>query len=353
MISLRRLSQYVGFMCSLQAAKLTKKRIPLIVILCVTNKCNLKCWYCYGEHPLKNAWQDFSTKELLIMIRTLRGLGTLILQLQGGEPLLRTDIRLIIEEAKKCGMLCDMVTNGILIPQKLDAVRLLDKICISLDGPARLTDSNRGEGVFDRVVTGISAASELGLPVRISAVLTQDTDTEDIDWLLDFCRKRSLLVNFSPSFDFIGQSRGSDFKPHIVADKKMRLLFQHILNCKKKGQAIQFSQKSYALALQWPLEYSNMTVQDSDSRTRRYPHCYHGDYIFFIDSDGSVRPCCNFWGRKSANIRVEGLSKAILLTERLGCGSCYVPAYIDRNLFFEGAISTWFNYIIHSLRGEA
>jgi MoaA/NifB/PqqE/SkfB family radical SAM enzyme len=346
------LKQHLKFMYALSRAKLAGKNIPLIAILGLTNKCNLNCWYCYGEHPFRKDWKDFSTQELLGIIRELHGLGTLILQLQGGEPLIRNDLEPLIREAKRLGMVCDMVTNGVLIPQRLEIIRLLDKICISLDGPRLLNDRNRGEGTFDQVLSGIQCACRTGIPVRISAVLTEDTTIEDIEWLISFCRKNGLLVNFSPSFDFVGQLTESGFKPHVISDEKLRILFKHILSLKNKYGVVQFSAKSYAWALQWPFEYSQRTAQDISGAWGRQARCYHGDYIIFIDSDGSVYPCCNFWGRKSLNLRKNGLKASIDQLDRQGCTGCYIPAYIDRNLFFKGDLKTWFNYIRQGIRGD-
>jgi len=348
-----RIDKYFRFMWKLAAAKITRRRIPLIVILCVTNRCNLNCWYCYGEHPQRNNRTDFTTKELLEIIRTLRNLGTQVLQLQGGEPLLRDDLQIIINEARKCGMVCDMVTSGILIPQRLGTVRLLDKICISLDGPPDTNDRNRGKGSYGRIVEGIKAACNLRLPVRISAVLTSQTSKNDINWLMDFASKYHIVVNFSPSFEFIPSIQSSKLKPHIIPDDHLRSLFQHILRCKRKGAPVQFTDRSYAIASQWPFTYQKRVAYTGDVPSGfKHPKCYHGEYIFFIDGDGSLYPCCNFWGRSKLNIRTQGLKESISNLDRQGCQACYIPAYIDRNLFFNGAFGVWWNYIKQAIRGE-
>lgn len=348
--------KYLKFICMLLKAKITKHRVPLVVILGVTNRCNLNCWYCYGEHSKRDNRTDFTTKEVIEIIRTLRKLGTQVLQLQGGEPLLRDDLQIIINEARKCGMVCDMATNGILIPQRLEAVRLLDKICISLDGPLSTNDRNRGKGSYNRIIEGIEAACSLGLPVRISAVLTSQTSKEDINWLIDFAsrhHKCRILVNFSPSFEFVPNIQVNKCKPHIIPDDYLRSLFQHILICKKKGAPIQFTDRSYAIALKWPFTYQKRVVRTGDVPVGfKHPKCYHGEYIFFIDGDGSLYPCCNFWGRPKLNIRTQGLKESIFNLDRQSCRACYIPAYIDRNLFFDGACGVWWNYIKQAIRGK-
>ena len=342
---------YFKFIGKLFHAKLTKRPVPLIVILGVTNKCNLKCWYCYGEHSHRFDWPDFTTEELLDLISVLHKMGTRILQLQGGEPLLRDDLSFIINKAHNLGMMCDMVTNGILIPKKKEVVGLLDKICISLDGPDDINDLNRGKGTHRQIMEGIKEARNLGIPVRISAVLTAESKKEDIDWLLSFASKYNSVVNFSPSFDFIPQIRNSTFKPHDIPDDCLHEIFRYIQTCKADGAAVQFTTQSYAIASKWPFSYRERTANRQElSSDFIHPRCYHGEYIFFIDSDGSVYPCCNFWGRATYNIRTHGVQKSILNVKRDGCEACYIPAYIDRNLFFDGMPSVWWNYIKQAVR---
>jgi len=346
-------SHYLGFLKCLVRSRIKNRSVPLIVILCVTNKCNLKCWYCYGEHCKRLDWLDFTKKDLLGIITKLYNLGTKVLQFQGGEPLLRNDLEDIIKKAKSFNMIVDMVTNGTLISERRNVISLLDKICVSLDGPKKLNDKNRGEGNFNKVVEGINIANSLGLSVRISAVLTSDTSFNDIDWLLNFASRGNMLVNFSPSFDFVSQVTGSSFKPHDIADSYLKNLFNYIAMHKNTGSAVQFSALSYKIASQWPVSYSKRTIKSDDMLgTYTYPHCYHGKYIFFIDSDGSLYPCCNFWGKAEYNIMRDGLESSIQSLSKRGCQACYIPAYLDRNLFFKGNLNVWWNYFKQVIRGN-
>ncbi|MCF7916176.1 MAG: radical SAM protein [Candidatus Omnitrophica bacterium] len=336
-------------------AKITQKKIPLIVILSITNKCNLNCWYCYGEHYKKNNWKDFTTKELLKIIQDLHSLGSEIIQLQGGEPLMRDDIKIIINEVKRLGMICDMVTNGTLIPEKRNVVSQLDKICISLDGPLHINDKNRGKGSFIRIIKGMETACNLGLPVRISAVLTFQTSKQDIDWLIDFALKHSqyrMVVNFSPFFESVSSFEINKNQFHTINNKRLKDIFRYISKQKEKGAPIQFTAKSYKHAAQWPFTYekNKMFSIDRASINYDYPKCYHGKFIFFIDADGSLYPCCNFWGKSNVNVKAYGLKGAISKLSKKKCQACYIPAYIDRNLFFEGAPKVWWNYFKQVIR---
>lgn len=350
-MKLNELKRYFGFLLALSSAKLKKRKVPLIVILGVTNKCNLNCWYCYGEHHYRAGCREFTTKELLEMIRSLSRLGTRIIQLQGGEPLLRDDLTDIIIEAHSRGMAVDMVTNGTLVSSRAQAVSLLDRICISLDGPRESNDRNRGEGSHEKAVAGIKLARSLGLAVRISAVLTAESTTGDIDWLVDFATHNKVKLNFSPSFDFVPRFRRQGVSPHAIPDEKLRLLLRHIMKHKLDNAPVQFTSTSYAMASRWPFTYEKRTALSAELPERfSGPRCYHGEYVVFIDSDGTVYPCCNFWGRPGKNIFKDGLEGSLAGLGHEGCSACYIPAYIDRNLFFDIHPGAWLNYLTEGMK---
>lgn len=341
----------LGIVTSLVFAKLTGRRVPISSIVCVNNRCNLKCWYCYGEHPARENEREYSTQMLFDIIDGLKKLGTRIFQVQGGEPLLRDDLGQVLEYAKSKGMVCDMVTNAVLLEKRSDILKLIDRICISLDGPEETNDRNRGKNTFKAVMRGIDIALEAGLSVRLSAVLTAESTREDIDWLVDFSRKKGVLVNFSPSFDFVPTRAPETYKPHKIPDEHMRGLLLYLEELKKQGSPIQFTAKSFELARTWPFAYDEKKKATAGELPDSYvcPPCYHGRFVIFIDSDGFVYPCCNFWGQSKLNLYEQSLSECWEKMGQIDCKACHIPAYIDRNLFFDMSPGVWFNYIRQTL----
>jgi MoaA/NifB/PqqE/SkfB family radical SAM enzyme len=77
-----------------------------------TRRCNLACTYC-------NEYDDFSkpvdTAEMMRRIDRLGELGTSVVTISGGEPLLHPDLDVIIERMRKNGILSGMITNGYLL----------------------------------------------------------------------------------------------------------------------------------------------------------------------------------------------------------------------------------------------
>ena len=338
-------------LANLAFSHLLYKRRPLNVYLAVTNRCNLDCYYCYGDYPVRQNWKEFSTEELLKLFDDLAARGTCLLQLQGGEPLLRPDIGVLIERVRANGMICDMITNGILVEKKFDVVKNLDSICISLDGRKEINDRNRGEGTFESIMRAIELCSSNGIATRINAVLTEQTQPEDLRFLAETAKRTGALLNFSLSFQYESLKEGGPAHHLDITDEQIRDFLRLIKKLEAESYPIQFSQMAHDLALNWPFSYQKrMALADEIPVYYRYPKCFHADYIVFIDGDGSVYPCCNFWGNPKWNIRKDGLDASLEGISREGCEACYILSYLDRNLIFGMRPRTLFHYACRALR---
>ena len=336
---------------NLAISHLLYKRRPLNVYLAITNRCNLDCYYCYGDYPVRRDWKEFTTEELLKLFDELAARGTCLLQLQGGEPLLRKDIGVLVDRVLENGMICDLITNGILVEKRFDVVKKLDSICISLDGRKKINDRNRGEGTFEKIISAIELCSSNGIATRINAVLTGETEPEDLRFLAETARRTGSLLNFSLSFQYEPLKPGGP-KHHLnITDDQIRSFLHLIKVLQSEHYPIQFSDMAHNLALKWPFSYQKrMARADEVPDNYKYPKCFHADYIVFIDGDGSVYPCCNFWGKPKWNVREDGLDACLEGISREGCEACYILSYLDRNLIFGMRPRTLFHYGIRALK---
>jgi MoaA/NifB/PqqE/SkfB family radical SAM enzyme len=88
---------------------------PSHVQFVVTRRCNLSCGYCNEyDHVSKPVPLD----ELKTRMDKLADLGTLVLTLTGGEPLMHPQVDEVIAYAVKRGMVCTSITNGYCITEK-------------------------------------------------------------------------------------------------------------------------------------------------------------------------------------------------------------------------------------------
>jgi len=85
---------------------------PLLAHIIPTRRCNLACEYC-------NEYDDFSkpvpTEAMFQRVDKLAALGTAVITISGGEPLLHPKLYEIIHRIRKCGMIAGLITNGYLL----------------------------------------------------------------------------------------------------------------------------------------------------------------------------------------------------------------------------------------------
>jgi uncharacterized protein len=165
---------------------------PLVYYhLILTDTCNLCCTYCRGKaftiDPPESpdiAVDDELPVDLAVGLDGLYAFlardPEAVLTLYGGEPLLRTDlVREVACNAPISAL--NLHTNGTLLDRLEPAIaNRFDTILVSIDGPERLTDTHRGEGVFARIIQNLRRMMAGGFPGEVIARMTVTEDT-DID----------------------------------------------------------------------------------------------------------------------------------------------------------------------------
>ncbi|MBP7652463.1 radical SAM protein [Candidatus Dependentiae bacterium] len=332
------------------------KKFPFNVFLSVTNRCNFNCTYCYGEYSKRNNFEEFTTREIIDILDELKKLGTVLLQIQGGEPLIRNDIREILLYASKLKFNLDLITNGTLISKNIDAIKCLDSICISLDGREKTNDKNRGAGSFYKIIDGIKTCRELKLTTRINSVITTDTEIEDINFLAEFSKKNKCLLNFGTAFDFQPITLTNNYDCLNYDRNHYNSIIDRILYYKDKKYPVQFTKEAYNTAKNWPFPLKKFFILENEiPENYKYYRCYHGEYVCFIDGDGRMYPCCNFWNKyENINVRKSGFKKGWEKISRNNCAACYNFSYVDRNQIINFKSSAFINYVknyIYDLKG--
>ncbi|MCD0450464.1 radical SAM protein [Actinocorallia sp. API 0066] len=141
-------------------------KAPLSVILQVTKRCDFDCTFCSETAHMK----DPSLDELGTMAANLEGVHRVFLS--GGEPLLRRDLLDVVDVFD--GFIIGLPTNA---TRGMDlAPKLAGKIefaNIGFDGPREIFRRVRGD--YDKVLTGVRAFHEAGIPVSFSAVVLRST----------------------------------------------------------------------------------------------------------------------------------------------------------------------------------
>jgi cyclic pyranopterin phosphate synthase len=187
----------------LSPARLTDQfgRAITYLRISVTDRCNLRCYYCMGERTRFLGREQLLTPEEIVGVaQAAVTMGITKMRLTGGEPLMRRDITELVRALSQIEGIEDLAltTNGTLLVEHAQALADagLDRVNVSLDtvDPARFLDLTGG-GDVRQVLRGIEAALKAGLtPVKINCVVGERHTAEDLRSVQAFGRRRGLEV---------------------------------------------------------------------------------------------------------------------------------------------------------------
>jgi cyclic pyranopterin phosphate synthase len=169
----------------------------------VTDRCNFRCTYCMPAEGLDwMAREDLLTYEELTRVARVcvERFGFNGIRLTGGEPTVRANLPVLIEQLSSLGVDLSLTTNGTTLTNLAPALASagLERINISLDSLKR----ERFEQItrrdeLDKVLEGIDAAVGAGLaPVKINCVVMRGVNDDEIVDFARFGRERGVTVRF-------------------------------------------------------------------------------------------------------------------------------------------------------------
>ena len=297
-------------------------RVPLRVMHFVTYRCNLACKYCgIWSYKIK----EMTTKETRRAIKEFADIGNFHWVFTGGEPLLREDIGELINYLKDFGIAVTLTTNGTLLRKRIEEVKNVDYLVVSLDGPKKINDEVRGKGVFDKVIDGVKEARKRGIEVVLNATLSRkniENNFYGIRKLIEIAKKLDAKLNFSVIYKDL-YNRRDDFHRNridLVFPSKNDLIaaLNFIQEEKKKNNKL--------------ILFSDPNIKQLKT-LRPWKKCYAG--ILFVDllPDGKVIPCLF-----KPHLGINGLKKGFVnafksLPEQKNC-VCPSTCYNELNCTF-------------------
>ncbi len=319
----------ISYVLRILRNKILRREEPVIVALTVNNACNLDCSYCFGSYSNRRAKDDFTTEELIKIIDELWHLGTRNLTVHGGETLLRKDIGYLVDYMKQKGFYVNLVTNGILFPQRYKEIRNVDSLCISLDGAEEGNDKNRGRGTYKKIIEAIRLAKVEGFRLRVQATLTKYTAGD-----VEFLAKLAQEIGFELEFSLLYKPSNYELEMAMDDDETKKAI-QKIIEAKKKGSPIFTSYRVLYNAFDWPYSYKKSKLFKNElPKNFRKIDCYYGKTKMIIDADGFVYPCFPMIEEfKPLNIKEVGAEKAFEhVRETNPCVACCFLTNNDHNL---------------------
>ncbi len=170
------------------------------------SKCNLGCVYCtmsedaVKQHNIKHK-KILSAAELLPLIQMLhKELQLQTIRLTGGEPLLYPELIPVIKGIKELeGPAIKLTTNGFLLeklalPMKEAGMQSINVSLDAVDEDAFFLMSKRNN--VQRILSGIDAAIDAGMEVKLNTVLMKGLNENQIIPLLEYAFDRNIPIRF-------------------------------------------------------------------------------------------------------------------------------------------------------------
>lgn len=156
------------------------KNLPNMMSFAVNDICNATCEHCSFFTAVEEKNRNILTLEQAQqLIQDAQDLGVSVINIVGGEPLMREDLPKIISSINKDLSTVTLFTNGWDLANKAKDLRRagLDSIYISID--AASSDKHdrfrNKQGLFDSAIKGIRKAKELGFTTGISTTMTPES----------------------------------------------------------------------------------------------------------------------------------------------------------------------------------
>ncbi len=290
---------------------------PFQVLIQLTNKCNMRCSFCDFWPNVAPRSEEHSVSDYKRLSRELKELGTFLVSIEGGEPLVRPDLVPIVEALSEHHITA-LFTNGWLVT-KDNAKALFDAglvhANVSIDYPdAARHDAKRGlEGAFDRAWRALDLFCETAprgaKQAHVMSVIMED-NWRDLPKLFEMSAARGVghqLTMISVN-GYRRNGEGDDRLPPPEAGAAL-------VEWHERYGHIRMFREYFSKAGEW-LGGQSM------------PECNAGIQTFNIDHVGAVSACIERIDESVGTVKtapVKDLLSALAArqSERAGCQRCW------------------------------
>jgi radical SAM protein with 4Fe4S-binding SPASM domain len=273
----------------------------------ITGKCLMNCLHCSSSCASSNQ-SAISFAKIKEVLHEAKVLGTKIIEISGGEPLLHPEIVNIVEEAKK-DFEVRLYTSGFIGNKTLLGISRellmvfntigLDRIIFNLQGATAEVHEliTKTTGSFENVINSIKTSRDLGIWTGVHFVPMKPNYSE-LPMVAAMCRK--LKVNELAVLRFVRQGRGLLNRFRLELDHSE---FSDLLN------TIIFLRKEFedyfAIRTGCPLNFCSLI-----DRAIKPVACKAGVSTLLVSFNGKVVPCPAFKQAQDfvlGNINVDSL----------------------------------------------
>ena len=279
----------------------------------VTYRCNFRCRICDFWKPAYDKSDELTLDDIRLIGAKLGRLGTLIISLAGGEPLIREDLVDIVSILNRANHFPILITNGWYVDETYgrDLLRAgLQEISVSLDyADATRHDAQRGQaGAFERAVRALDilrrSRPDKRNRVHMISVLMDD-NLDDIEPLIRLARE----IGVTYMLTLYSWNRGTK-SPRLPGPSVTRRLLE--------------------LKRRYP-EFVTLTsyIEQFDRAVAQggIGHCQTGRLLLNIDNHGHVARCTETLDEPVGNILRDDmltLHDRLIRVQKAGdCAQCW------------------------------
>ncbi|AFZ70702.1 radical SAM additional 4Fe4S-binding domain protein [Caldisphaera lagunensis DSM 15908] len=258
---------------------------PYQVTIYITRECNLNCTHCYisAGSPLND---ELNKDEWKLVINKLNDIGTNVLYILGGEPLLKHGIFDIISYSTSLGLYTSLSSNGTVITKgvskKLKESNI-NEIQISIDGPNEEINSLiRGKNSFKLAIEGVKNLINENIPTSLSYVITE----KNKDYIEDMIKIAEELnvksINFSPVQQF-GRAKINN----VLLKRESAIQVYNKLRLLNKKYKIKITTNGFRFFIDNLFD----VYLSLKNKINNYYSCPAGRSRFIIDANGDIYGC--------------------------------------------------------------
>ena len=215
----------------------------------VTDRCNLRCTYCM---PLDASFMSqqklLSFEEVTRCVCVASEMGVRSIRLTGGEPLMRPDLKRLIEQLTRVPGIEEvaLTTNGLLLADQVAGLAQagLSRLNVSLDSldESRFEKIARRSGL-QRILEGLEEAVRQGFrSIRINAVSIRGLTEQEIVPLAVFCREHGFHLRFIEFMPLDAEDAWS--RKHVLTGREVHQILEVHVGQLKRSESEDSGQPS-------------------------------------------------------------------------------------------------------------
>lgn len=302
-------------------ARIFSRPAPIAVGFELTHACNLACKYCDRHARLPT---EMSLSEIFGALDGLRALGMREVSLDGGEALAHPHVNDIACWLSARNITMRLNTNGVLVRRRVDVVRRMEKLKISLDGPPEIHEAIRGRRSFELALDAVEVARALGVRVEFTCAVGRH-NAHAIDAVLKIAESQDCRVVFQPVRPSLFGSLKGSADTWVLSAEEAITTFGQIEAHKRAGRGV-------------------LNRWSSLRHYRHFPQdqplpCAAGWLNATLDPEGNLYHCGQTnRDDKSNNVVRLGAKVAFERLVRRGCSQCWCARVVEENYAWGGRI---------------